>query len=84
MKTNTKRILGVILVAGLMLTTIFATSIPTVVKSVNFEMEEEVYIDDIPFDTNKVSIESKTFSMEEEGYIDDIPFNTKKIVNGLI
>ena len=49
-----------------------------------FEMEEETYIDDIPFSTSEVSAEclynmamAEEFEMEEEGYIDDIPFSTE-------
>lgn len=49
-----------------------------------FEMEEETYIDDIPFNTNELSTAclynmamAEEFEMEEEGYIDDIPFSTE-------
>jgi len=46
-------------------------------------MEEEGYIDDIPFDTKQIVDYSLPFKMEEEGYIDDIPFDTKQIVDSL-
>ena len=46
----------------------------------NFNMEDEDYIDDIPFNTEYTYIENKyeqaisiEFSLEEESYIDDIP-----------
>jgi len=56
----------------------------------NFKIEEEAYIDDIPFDTkaifdkiqkSKESCYKDILSLEEEDYIDDIPFDTKKIFN---
>jgi len=59
----------------------------------NFKIEEEAYIDDIPFDTEAIvkslyidgdekKIENKPdFEIEEEEYIDDIPFDTKAIFN---
>ena len=53
-----------------------------------FEMDEEPYIDDIPFDTKKVveqvnfeqSLQVE-FALDEEETIDDIPFSTSKIAN---
>ena len=54
--------------------------------AVEFDFEEEAYIDDIPFDTKCVSSMCKfkkavkvNFEMEEENYVDDIPFDTEKI-----
>jgi len=44
---------------------------------------EEGYINDIPFDTERIANDSKTFEMEEEGYIDDIPFDTKKVIKNI-
>lgn len=51
-----------------------------------FDLEEEAYIEDIPFDTECVTANcryakamSVVFNMEEEEYIEDIPFNTKNI-----
>ena len=47
---------------------------------------EEEYIDDIPFDTEKIyqevmnENEMSLYSFEEEAYINDIPFNTYAIV----
>lgn len=48
--------------------------------SVTYYLEEEAYINDIPFSTNTVSAEydykeamSVDFEFEEEQYIDDIP-----------
>lgn len=53
-----------------------------------FEMEKEVYIDDIPFDTEQIATQalynqavSVEFNMEEEVYIDDIPFNTDSLAS---
>jgi len=69
-----------IILAILMLGTTLGTSTPKVNESI-FDFPEE-YIDDIPFDTDKV-INQDTFKMEEEGYIDDIPFNTEKVVEEL-
>lgn len=49
-----------------------------------FVLEEEAYINDIPFSTAEVSANclyrmamAEKFEMEEEAYIDDIPFNTE-------
>ena len=54
------------------------------------ELEEEDYVDDIPFDTEKIvyNILKKKENiykilLEEEDYIDDIPFDTKKIVENI-
>lgn len=55
-----------------------------------FEFKEEPYIDDIPFDTEKVAEQVKhnqslqvEFELEDEEMIDDIPFNTTKIASSL-
>jgi hypothetical protein len=57
----------------------------------SFMVEEEMFIEDIPFDTEKVVNEmnneeiqveiqnDKLFMLDDEGYIDDIPFNTSLI-----
>jgi hypothetical protein len=52
----------------------------------NFELEEEAYINDIPFSTAEVVANylyekalSETFEFEEEAYIDDIPFDTYEV-----
>ena len=56
------------------------------------ELEEEDYVDDIPFDTEKIVKEYNILKkkeniykilLEEEDYIDDIPFDTKKIVENI-
>jgi hypothetical protein len=51
-----------------------------------FDFEDEAYIDDIPFDTECVSINciyqkaiSEVYNMDDESYIDDIPFNTELV-----
>jgi len=50
-----------------------------------FQMQDEGYIDDIPFNTNKIASQTlylhavnQKFEMEEE-VIDDIPFDTYEI-----
>jgi hypothetical protein len=44
---------------------------------------EEVYINDIPFNTNDIAIEAildgDELKMKDEAYVDDIPFDTKAI-----
>ena len=56
--------------------------------SVDFNFEEEEYVNDIPFNTKCVSAickyekaMSKTYILEEEAYVDDIPFDTENIYN---
>jgi len=58
--------------------------------AINFNFDEEDYINDIPFNTDSISDEYiylnaiiENFEMEEESYIDDIPFNTTKLVKKL-
>ena len=53
---------------------------------VDFEFEEEVYVDDIPFDTQKVAVEkiyknalNEVFTFTDEPYIDDIPYELIKM-----
>lgn len=50
----------------------------------NFNFEEEVYINDIPFNTEDVALECKyqhavaiEYNFADEAYIEDIPFNTE-------
>jgi hypothetical protein len=47
--------------------------------------EEELYIDDIPFNTWEIAVESITEGdetvLKEEPYVDDIPFDTRAIAN---
>lgn len=46
---------------------------------------EEAYINDIPFDTYEIAVESildgDELKLEEEAYVNDIPFDTKAITN---
>jgi hypothetical protein len=48
--------------------------------AMEFNFEEEAYINDIPFNTEEVyfllNMESSSYDFEEESYINDIPFNT--------
>lgn len=53
----------------------------------NFRLNEEAQVNDIPFNTALISNEVKTallmnsaFEMTEEEYVDDIPFNTAAVV----
>ncbi len=58
-------------------------------KPLNFNLTEEAYIDDIPFDTEQIAgtaspaADLTQFALKEEEYIDDIPFNTEEIVQSL-
>lgn len=52
--------------------TLFATNI----FAADFLFEEEAYIDDIPFNTEEIFLNSL---FEELAYIDDIPFNTVQV-----
>ncbi len=61
----------------------FLMSLGLFANSNIFVMEEEVYINDIPFSTSDVSVNclyemamAEEFDLEEESYIDDIPFDT--------
>jgi len=67
-------------------TLIVAFSFNLSASTPNFELEDEAYINDIPFSTEEVvanySYEkafSETFEFEEEDYIDDIPFDTYEV-----
>lgn len=44
----------------------------------NIKLNEENYINDIPFNTEEIFL-LNSFKLEEEDYIDDIPFDTKCI-----
>ena len=53
---------------------------------VSFYLEEEAYVDDIPFNTEAIAEKAlfeqamaADYDLEEESYIEDIPFNTAKI-----
>lgn len=77
MKTLTKSTLA-ILIAIFFSTNIFAEG---------FEMEQEQYIDDIPFNTEKIAKQTilenainQDFSINEEN-VNDIPFNTFDIAS---
>jgi len=51
------------------------------VSASDFQMEDEAYINDIPFNTEMVvkNMMAANFDLEEENYINDIPFNTFEI-----
>jgi hypothetical protein len=74
---KTKSILCAIILSILIGTSAFAD---------NFEMKEEAYIPDIPFNTAEIfnaymasDTNNALLQIEEEAYIDDIPFNTHTI-----
>ena len=75
MKTKTQ--ISTLIIALMM---IFSTN--TFASETVFNFEEESYIDDIPFNTEKIvsDINLRNIDFEEEAYIDDIPFNTESIV----
>ena len=67
-------------------TLIVAFSLDLSASTLNFELEEEAYINDIPFSTEEIAANylyekalSETFEFEEEAYIDDIPFDTYEV-----
>lgn len=69
--------------------TVFAINTNNVIANktdVEFSLEEEAYIDDIPFDTWEIAmdndkyLENPGFALEEEEFVNDIPFNTTKVV----
>ena len=47
------------------------------------ELQEEAYVDDIPFSTHHLALTSESFkedlALSEEGYVKDIPFDTEQI-----
>jgi len=60
-----------------------------------FSIDEEMYIDDIPFETEeivvamgssdvKMPLSYMAFSLDEEAYIDDIPFDTEEIASAAL
>ncbi len=60
-------------------------------NNLNIELEEEKYINDIPFNTEEVvsnipdySVNPLVLTLEEENYIDDIPFCTRKVYDSLM
>jgi hypothetical protein len=52
---------------------------------VQFILEDEAYIDDIPFNTAEIAKDVllkhdlKEFKLKDEAYIDDIPFSTEQV-----
>lgn len=66
------------------------------VMNVNFDLEEEEYVDDIPFITEDIAdvepvylnssfqnLMNVEFNLAEEKYVDDIPFNTCEVIKGI-
>ena len=60
-------------------------------NNLNIELEEENYIDDIPFNTENIvsnipcySVVPLVLTLEDENYINDIPFSTKNVYDSLM
>ena len=64
----------------IILSIILLIGINTFATPKNFNFEDEAYINDIPFDTEKIVNELSKTEFEDEAYIDDIPFDTEAIV----
>lgn len=69
-----KTILIVILILGL----IFSFAENTGRAEMETFLQEEAYVNDIPFNTEEV-VRSKSIELDDEQYVDDIPFDTKNI-----
>jgi hypothetical protein len=82
MKILKKTLLMTLVIAGL---AVFADKPP-----VTITLNDESYIDDIPFNTAEIAAQKmekadlSMFVLKEEAYIDDIPFDTKAIAGKLI
>lgn len=74
----------------LSLITLITTSTIANISDEEFYLEEESYIDDIPFDTWNVAMNNDSywtnpgFLLEEEEYVSDIPFSTYDIATDFI
>ncbi len=80
---KTKNTIAAILISFISITSFSVTASTTD----QFQMQEEAYIDDIPFNTasifdslQKASLSRSGLVLKEEAYIDDIPFNTALVV----
>lgn len=80
---KTKNTIAAILISLISITA-FSTKAST---TDHVRLQEEAYIDDIPFNTarifdslQKVSLSRPESVLREEAYIDDIPFNTALVV----
>lgn len=62
---------------------IFAVFTLSFAHATAFSIKDELYIEDIPFDTERVVEEMKSdtivFALKDETYIDDIPFDTEMV-----
>jgi hypothetical protein len=68
------------IITTLILIIICATG--TISTGQDMPLEEEAYVDDIPFNTELIAYQSMVNNMistDIESYVDDIPFNTRKI-----
>jgi len=81
---------NLLLLTMMLLITVSATAVNTCycdqTQLEKITLNEEAYINDIPFDTGMVVAEARVqdapqgaFYLEDEKYIDDIPFNTRVI-----
>jgi hypothetical protein len=77
-----------LLLAGMAFGTDLNTNPPSAEVMVEeFVMEDEAYVDDIPFNTKSISDNYKmdlalneAYANADEAYVDDIPFDTESIV----
>lgn len=81
---KTKNIIAAILISTL---TVSVHSASAKSNADHFQLTEEKYIDDIPFNTAKIfdslqnlKADQSVFALTEEAYIDDIPFDTEIVV----
>jgi len=67
-------------IASLLLILLFAMPVLAAqdMHVTDFQLEDEAYVDDIPFDTREVVFTLST-DMEEEAYVNDIPFDTRTV-----
>jgi hypothetical protein len=68
-------------------TVLFSIFLSLVAQPDTFVMNDEAYIDDIPFNTEAIAKNHMIaealqvdFYFAEESYIDDIPFNTREVI----
>jgi len=70
-------------IKNLLIISSFLITINSFAGTVNIVLDEELPVNDIPFNTNEIAakylINSIGLKLEDEGYIDDIPFDTRSI-----
>lgn len=86
-KTTQKHIAMKVMIATLIIGLLFNQSLVQASSTTSVILDDESYIDDIPFNTltiyksyrTSVALLSSGKELQEEAYIDDIPFNTAAI-----